>query len=105
MTVIFCCPFVNTHVCLLFSKQHTNCVAPLSILVTSSHESQGPAQMTMSVKSSAGGGVVGGESAGVEKMLDAGVVCGECTGVEKMLDAGVVCGECTGVEKLLGDEC
>ena len=48
--------------------------------------------MTMSVKSSAGGGVVGGESAGVEKMLDAGVVCGESTGVEKLLGD-----ECWGV--------
>ena len=85
MTVTFCCPFVNTHVCLLFSKQNINCVAPRSILVTSSHESQGPAQMTMSVKSSAGGGVVGGESAGVESMLDRGVVGGDSAGVETLL--------------------
>jgi hypothetical protein len=61
--------------------------------VTSSHESQGPAQMTMSVKSSAGGGVVGGDSADVETLLDRGVVGGDSAGVESMLDRGVVGGD------------
>ena len=44
--------------------------------------------MTMSAKSSAGGGVVGGDSAGVESMLDRGVVGGDSAGVETLL-----CGE------------